>query len=157
MRACNGLRSVVDCLQSAGHPLGLISGLAMPHYEGRLVILDADFAEAKAGLWRGGIYLLHQHHPARWRVAEAVEHRFPNSAFPDRNHSAVFLGVEVPVAVLEDLVQGTMWALQDGSRRTSSWLNDRADLLLIGKSHPLIIPLIPTQLMTEVDQLRPTA
>lgn len=61
------------------------------------------------------------------------------------------------MAVLEDLVQGTMWALQDGSRRTSSWLNDRADLLLIGKSHPLIIPLIPTQLMTEVDQLRPTA
>lgn len=49
MRACNGLRSVVDCLPSAGHPLGLISGLAMPHYEGRLVILDADFAEAKAG------------------------------------------------------------------------------------------------------------
>ena len=60
----------------------------------------------------------------------------------------------MPVAALDDLVQGKLWAAMDTTRRASKRQKDRLDLTRICESHPRIIPLIPLGLIPEVDQLR---
>jgi hypothetical protein len=75
-------------------------------------------------------------------------------AFPSRAVEAELFGVRVPVAALEDLVQGKLWAAMDTTRRASKRQKDRLDLTRICESHARIIPLIPPGLIPEVDQLR---
>jgi hypothetical protein len=67
---------------------------------------------------------------------------------------AEVFGVRLPVAALEDLVQGKLWALADPQRRASKKAKDKADLIRICESHARIINLIPPGLLPEVDELR---
>jgi hypothetical protein len=75
-------------------------------------------------------------------------------AFPLRAVLAEMFGVPLPVASLEDLVQGKLWALADPERRASKKAKDKADLIRICVSPARIVSLIPAGLLPEVDELR---
>ncbi|MBE7504319.1 MAG: hypothetical protein HS113_29320 [Verrucomicrobiales bacterium] len=63
----------------------------------------------------------------------------------------------LPVAALEDPVQGKLWAATDRARRASKRAKDEADLVRICESHPRMLSLIPSGLLARIDQLRPSA
>jgi len=68
----------------------------------------------------------------------------------------IVFGTPLPVAALEDLVQGKLWAATDSKRRPSKRAKDEADLLRLCETHPHLLPLIPAGMFARVDELRGT-
>ena len=64
------------------------------------------------------------------------------------------LGHEMPVACIEDLVQGKLRAATDAGRRASKRQKDRLDLPRLCEAHPQVLDLIPRGLVQEVDSMR---
>jgi hypothetical protein len=160
----NDFQLVAQALKAAGEPFCLIGGLAVNHYVEPVVTLDAAFAvaghsQAAQALRDRGFNV--EEHPhslnaqlpgSRLRVRVTLDERY--RAFPSRAVRGELFGVRLPVAALEDLVQGKLWALADPQRRASKKAKDKADLIRICESHARIISLIPPDLLPEVDALR---
>jgi hypothetical protein len=60
------------------------------------------------------------------------------------------LGIVVPVASLENIVRGKMWAWQDEQRRSTKRKKGELDLMRIAESHPDLRPLIPEQIVKQL-------
>ncbi len=160
----NDFQLVAEALKAAGEPFCLIGGLAVNHYVEPVVTLDADFAvsghaQAAPALRERGFKV--EEHPhslnaqlpgSRLRVQITLDARY--RSFPSRAVPGEVFGVRLPVAALEDLVQGKLWALADPQRRASKKAKDKADLIRICESHARIINLIPPGLLPEVDEWR---
>jgi len=56
------------------------------------------------------------------------------------------LGYEIPVASLEDVLQGKIWAYEDTTRRPSKRQKDLADIMRLTESYPQLIKLLPVLL-----------
>jgi len=159
------LRLAVAALRATGQPFCLIGGLAVNHYVEPVVTLDADFAIAAAtglveALRARGFDV--QEFPrsvnaqlpgSRLRLQITVNSRYAH--FPARAVTGTVFGVEMPVACLEDLVQGKLWAATDPQRRATKRQKDRLDLARICEVHLRVIDLIPRGLIPEVDETRP--
>jgi len=159
------LKLALEALRATGQPFCLIGGLAVNHYVEPVVTLDADFAVVgEAGLVealdaRGFIVESHPHSinaqlpGSRLRIQITVDSRY--AAFPARAVPGKVLGFDVPVACLEDLVRGKLWAVTDPTRRASKRAKDEADLVRLCESHPQVIALIQPGLIPKVDEMRP--
>ena len=157
-------RRASEALRATGQPFCLIGGLAVNHYVEPVVTLDADFAiagsEGAAAALRSRGFEVEEHPHSinaqfpgsRLRIQITINSRY--ARFPSRATEAELFGVRLPVAALEDLVQGKLWALQDPERRPSKKLKDKTDLVRICESHPRIVTLIPAGLIAEVDAIR---
>ena len=60
------------------------------------------------------------------------------------------LGVRVPVASLENIIRGKVWAWQDAKRRLSKRKKDELDLIRIAEAYPELRPLIPDQIVAQL-------
>ena len=60
------------------------------------------------------------------------------------------LGVRVPVASLEDIVRGKVWAWQDEQRRSTKRKKDELDLMRIAEAHPALRRLIPAEIVKQL-------
>ena len=60
------------------------------------------------------------------------------------------LGVRLPVAVLEDLVQGKLWAYSDPERRLTKRKKDELDLLRLAEKFPYLKKLYPEELRKQL-------
>jgi len=158
------LHLAIAALRGCGHPFCLIGGLAVNHYVEPVVTLDADFAVAES---TGLVDALTVHGFGVESFAHSVNAQLPGSRlrlqitldfryarFPARAVAGRVFGIDVPVACLEDLVQGKLWALADDQRRASKRAKDRADLIRLCESHAVAIPMIPSGMIPEVDALR---
>jgi len=155
---------LVAALRATGQPFCLIGGLAVSHYVEPVVTLDADFAittatgVAEALRTAGFTVEAHSHSinavlpGSRLRIQVTVNDRY--GAFPAHATEGELFGVHLPVAALEDLVQGKLWAATDPARRASKRAKDEADLVRICEKHPAMLPLIPAGLFARIDQLR---
>ena len=76
------------------------------------------------------------------------------ATFPARAVEAELFGVRLPVAALDDLVRGKLWAAADPARRATKRQKDRLDLTRLAESPPSLLPLIPLGLIPEADHLR---
>lgn len=56
------------------------------------------------------------------------------------------LGYKLPVARIEDVLQGKIWAAQDETRRASKRQKDLADILRLVESKKSLVSLIPSSL-----------
>lgn len=158
------LKLAIAALQSTGQAFCIIGGLAVNHYVEPVVTLDADFAiTASAGVVEAlasrGFQVTEfansingQLPGSRLRLQITVNSRY--AAFPARAVPGKVLGYEVPVASLEDLVQGKLWAATDPDRRTTKRQKDKLDLTRLCEAHPHIISLIPLGLIPELDAMR---
>ena len=158
------LRLALEALRATGQPFCLIGGLAVNHYVEPVVTLDADFAIIAAtglveALKTRGFHVQEFPHSinaqlpgSRLRLQITINSRY--AAFPTRAIPGRVLGHEMPVACLDDLVQGKLWAVMDPARRASKRAKDEADLVRLCESHPRITALIPFGLIPKVDELR---
>lgn len=155
---------VVRALGGAGVKYCLIGGLAVNRYVEPLVTLDADFAiagsEGVVEALRAAGFAVEEHPHSinallpgsRLRIQITVNGRY--GGFPARAEPAVVFGVPMPVARLEDVVQGKVWAASDASRRATKRQKDRLDLTRLCEAYPHVMALVPSGLVPEVDAMR---
>jgi hypothetical protein len=60
------------------------------------------------------------------------------------------LGQQVPVATLENIVLGKVWAWKDQSRRASKRKKDELDLLRIAEAYPKLRKQIPAEIVEQL-------
>ncbi len=65
------------------------------------------------------------------------------------DHAALreLLGLRVPAARLEDILQGKLWAVMDVSRRPSKRQKDLADIARLLKAYPDLRQKVPAEVL----------
>jgi len=158
------LPRAVAALRASGQPFCLIGGLAVNNYTEPVVTLDADFAVAASV---GLVFALKQQGFEVEEFPHSINARLPGSQlrlqitvnsryadFPSRAIEGVVFGIPMPVACLEDVLRGKLWAFSDAEWRTSKRAKDRADIIRLCEDHPNLIPRIPAKVIPEIDAMR---
>ena len=72
--------------------------------------------------------------------------------FPFVERAAVreVLGIRLPVAALEDVVQGKVWAVTDTTRRSSKRQKDLADIARLLESYPQLRKQVPAEVLAKL-------
>jgi hypothetical protein len=138
-----------------------IGGVAVNAYTEPVVTLDLDLVLAAPDLVRVEPLLA---------AAFSIE-RFPHSVnlakpgsdlrvqlqtdpryapFVDRAAPATVLGVDLPVARLEDVLQGKVWAVLDPARRPSKRQKDLADIARILEHRPALRSSVPAEVLARL-------
>jgi hypothetical protein len=144
----------------------LIGGLAVNCYVEPVYTMDADFVAVTEN--RDAIR-------AALQTASFIVQDFPHSFnakksgsklslqfstdlryqdFLARAQEREVLGIAVPVAALDDLVQGKIWAWGDPARRLSKRKKDELDLIRIAEAYPHLVATMPAEIVREVEQER---
>ena len=143
-------------------PWCLIGGLAVNCYVEPVYTVDVDLVVVAANLEQIG----HELEPAGFRVKK-FEHSM-NAQRPGSKLNAQFttdpryqdffakvsqrevFGLMVPVASLENIVRGKVWAWHDEQRRPTKRKKDELDLMRIAEAHPELRHLIPTEIVKQL-------
>jgi len=143
-------------------PWCLIGGLAVNCYVEPVYTMDVDLVVVAANLEQIGREL----EAARFRV-KRFEHSM-NAQRPGSKLNVQFttdvryqdflaraterevLSRRIPVASLEDIVRGKVWAWQDEQRRSTKRKKDELDLMRIAEAYPQLRPLMPAQIMEQL-------
>jgi hypothetical protein len=165
---------VVDLLHRLGAGWSLIGGLAVNTYASpvytadcNLVVVARDLSGVLAGLREANFSV--KEHP-HWTNAQRRLKRGASSAhrlmvqfsqearyqdFPDRAALRPVFGRDLPVAALEDLVRGKVWAWSDPTRRPTKRMKDALDLMRLVEVEPaVVIPLLPAELRAQAEQVQ---
>ena len=67
--------------------------------------------------------------------------------FVPRAQAQTVLGRQMPVARVEDVLQGKVWAAEDASRRPSKRQKDLADIARLIETHPRLRQLVPERIL----------
>jgi len=70
--------------------------------------------------------------------------------FVDRATVRDVLGLRLPVARLEDLLQGKLWAVMDETRRPSKRQKDLADIARLLESYPTLRGQVPAEVLSKL-------
>ena len=68
--------------------------------------------------------------------------------FVDRAETREVLGVRLPVARLEDVLQGKVWAVTDPTRRPSKRQKDLADIARLLEARPALREHVPPEILS---------
>jgi hypothetical protein len=71
-------------------------------------------------------------------------------AFPTRAAQRNVLGLVLPVAGLEDVLQGKVWAAQDPTRRASKRQKDLADIARLIEDYPSLRDQVPPDILARL-------
>ena len=161
MDKANHLESFLAMLEENQIRFCVIGGQGVNAYVDPLVSLDLDLAVA--------ITQANQIEPLLARNYKVT--RFPHSLnielpdsdlriqiqtdsrygmFTDHASRREVLGLEMPVARLEDILQGKIWAIQDPDRRASKRQKDLADIARILESYPDLKAQVPTEVLSRL-------
>ncbi|HEU0007029.1 MAG TPA: hypothetical protein VFS12_13670 [Terriglobia bacterium] len=152
------LQSLISLLDENKARYCVIGGQAVNAYAEPLVSLDLDIVIAAADLERV---------EALCRKAFTVE-RFPHSinlskpesdlrvqihtdpryfSFPEHASLRNVLGISLPVARVEDVLQGKVWAVSDQTRRGSKRQKDLADIARLIEGLPHLRDQVPAGIL----------
>lgn len=136
----------------------VIGGQGVNAYAEPVVSLDLDIAVATADVVPAED-LLRQHFRVE-RFPHSVNVSTPGSnlrvqlqtdprysAFVDGASEREVLGLRLPVAKLEDVLQGKVWAAQDPTRRASKRQKDLADIARLLEVHPQLRSRVPSDVL----------
>ena len=70
--------------------------------------------------------------------------------FLDRAAQREVLGLVLPVASVEDVLQGKIWAAQDSTRRASKRQKDLADIARLIEAYPALREKVPADLLARL-------
>ena len=155
----NLLERLLSTLNEHGVRFCAIGGQAVNAYVEPLVSLDLDLVVAVDQLEQVEA-LLNQHFDFQVRqFPHSLNIAMPGSdlriqiqtdprygSFVDRASIRTVLGITLPVASLEDVLQGKIWAAQDPSRRGSKRQKDLADIARILEKYPELRTQVPQEI-----------
>jgi len=156
----NDFAEVVTVL-NRNRPWCLIGGLAVNCYVEPVYTVDVDVVVVAANLEHiardlqaAGFRVKRFEHSVNARAGSELNVQFTtDSRYQDFLAGATqreVLGVAVPVANLEDIVRGKVWAWQDKQRRSTKRKKDELDLMRIGEAHSQLRPLIPAEIVKQL-------
>ena len=144
-------------------PWCLIGGLAVNCYVEPVYTVDADFVmvaremgKVQAALTAAGFALQTFPHSVNARRSGSklslqltTDARYQD--FLGRAERREVLGLKVPVATLNDVVQGKIWAWQDQERRLTKRKKDELDLLRLGEAYPHLSTVLPEEIVRQLE------
>jgi hypothetical protein len=72
-------------------------------------------------------------------------------SFVERASIQEVLGLPLPVAIVEDVLQGKIWAYLDPERRQSKRFKDLADITRLLESYPELRKQVPPEILSQID------
>ncbi len=158
----NFLESLVALLEEQGIRYCVIGGQGVNAYVEPLVSLDLDLVIAVDQMERAESLLRERFQVERFphslniaaagsslRVQVQTDPRY--FGFVDRASRREVLGVTLPVAGLEDVLQGKIWAAGDPERRASKRHKDLLDIERILESHPQLRERVPPEILARLE------
>lgn len=152
------LGSVLAFLRAHDVRFCAIGGVAVNAYVEPVVTLDLDIVLAAPDLARMEPILASEFRVERHahslnlslagsdlRVQIQTDPRYAD--FVERAASATVLGVSLPVARAEDVLQGKVWAVLDPGRRPSKRQKDLADIARLIESRPEFRAAVPAEVL----------
>jgi hypothetical protein len=152
------LDDVVALLRENGIRFCIIGGQAVNAYAEPLVSLDLDVAVATEDLSRVERLLAERFRTERFehsinagapgsqlRVQIQTDPRY--AAFVERASERDVLGLAMPVAAVEDVLQGKVWAFSDETRRGSKRQKDLADIGRLLEGFPTLRSRVPREIL----------
>lgn len=157
----NLLERLVALLEEHGSRYCAIGGQAANAYAEPLVSLDLDLVVAAPQLEKLEALLADTFKVERFphslnislpesdlRVQVQTDPRYAD--FPDRASQREVLGLILPVASLEDVLRGKVWAALDPDRRASKRQKDLADIARLLEAHPGLRPQVPEEILARL-------
>ena len=154
----NALESLISRLEEHGIRYCLIGGQAVNAYVEPLVSLDLDLVVAIGQLEQVETLLAESFEVKRFphslnvslpqsdiRVQIQTDQRY--ASFPERATPRNVLGLTLPVASLEDVLQGKIWAALDPARRGSKRQKDLADIARLLEAFPELHTQTPPEIL----------
>jgi len=157
----NLLEQFLSLLQAHQVQFCLIDGQAVNAYVEPVVSLDLDIVIASDRLAEVEALLTSPFHVER--LAHSVNLSAPGSdlriqiqldpryrSFIERAAWHDVLGLQLPVATVEDVLQGKIWAVQDSTRRASKRQKDLADIARLLEASPQLRTSVPADVLSKL-------
>ncbi len=155
------LDSIIAMLSESGVKYCVIGGQGVNAYVEPVVSLDLDIAVAAEDLDAAESLLQEQFKVTRFphsvnvslsgsdlRVQLQTDPRY--APFVARASVREVLGLRLPVAAVEDVLLGKVWAAQDPSRRPSKRQKDLADISRLLEAHPELRSRVPQDILARL-------
>lgn len=155
------LEGLIAVLEGNGIRYCVIGGQAVNAYAEPLVSLDLDLAVATEHLGRAEDALREKFKVERFahslnvsttgsdlRVQIQTDPRY--AAFVERASVREVVGLRLPVASVEDVLQGKVWAALDAERRPSKRRKDLLDIERILESRPELRERVPQEIIARL-------
>lgn len=155
------LESLMSFLRQHRIRYCVIGGQATNAYVEPLVSLDLDLAvaadqlESLEAMLRACFTVKRFRHSLNvsvsgsdLRVQFQTDPRY--SEFVEHAQVREVLGMELPVAAVEDVLRGKVWAAQDPQRRGSKRQKDLADIARLIEAYPHLRPLVPGEILARL-------
>jgi hypothetical protein len=155
------LERAIDLLRASGVPFCVVGGVAVNAYTEPVVTLDLDVvvaAEDVARIERAFAqefkverfpHSLNVSDPdSRLRIQVQTDPRY--ATFAERAVERDVLGLMLPVASVEDVLQGKVWAATDPTRRASKRQKDLADISRLLEFYPHLRPQVPEEILSRL-------
>jgi hypothetical protein len=139
----------------------VVGGQAVNAYVEPVVSLDLDLAVAVGDLPKAEAMLSRNFKVERFphsvnvsepgsdlRVQLQTDPRY--AAFVDRSTPRELLGLRLPVARVEDVLQGKIWAVMDETRRPSKRQKDLADIARLLEAFPHLREQVPAEVLARL-------
>jgi hypothetical protein len=142
----------------------LVGGLAVNCYvepvftiDADIVVLSTELSAIQVDLIAKGFSVEENPHSvdaqmkdSQLRIQFTVDQRY--QGFLTDTQTFTVLGERVPVASLENLVRGKVWAWSDPKRRLTKRKKDELDLIRIAESYPELRSLMPPVISKELEE-----
>jgi hypothetical protein len=161
MDHANLLESLIQLLNEQRVKYCVIGGQAVNAYAEPVVTLDLDLAIAieeipQVERWLGERFDVRRFphsvnvsmSGSNLRVQIQTDPRY--SDFVKHATTRDILGINLPVAALEDVLQGKIWAVTDPGRRSSKRQKDLADIARLIENYPELRDKIPAEILTRL-------
>ena len=155
------LDSIVALLSESSVRYCVIDGQGVNAYVEPVVSLDLDVAVATEDLADAEALLRERYKVTRFahsvnvslsdsdlRVQLQTDPRY--APFVERASEREVLGLRLPVAAVEDVLQGKVWAAQDSKRRPSKRQKDLADIARLLEAQPELRSRVPQDVLARL-------
>lgn len=157
----NFLDELIGALEERHIRYCVIGGQAVNAYAEPLVSLDLDLVVAVDQMREVEDLLLARFHVERFphslnvsaqdsgiRVQIQTDSRY--FGFPDRASLCDVLGLKLPVAAVEDVLDGKVWAALDSERRASKRRKDLLDIERLVEIFPHLRSRVPEKILAQI-------
>lgn len=156
------LQAFLNTLAETKAPYCVVGGLAVNAYVEPIVSLDLDIVVATDDIepvcqaaQRQGLKIKKFEHSMNLtssksdlRIQLQTDDRYQK--FIPRSKTKQVLGYRMKVAILEDVLQGKIWAYMDEQRRKSKRQKDLADIMRLIEAYPELEGRIPSRIRREL-------